>query len=227
LLSSWNLQFQAIDTEVWTEAVKDLERLGISRPPAVVVGDRAVSGWNPKGIAALVGKEYNEPEKLTPEELTRLLDTILAAAQRAVRQFSAEQLKIKPPGRDRDVRHLGFHVFRVALAYADAREHGSLSAQWFEVKPPAELIAGEDIARYGQTVREHLVQRLQQDDAFAGEMDTYYGKQTAPELFERTVWHAAQHLRQLYALLKGMGITPTDSLPESELKLLPLPENLW
>ena len=227
MLSSWNLKFQAIDTEVWSEAVKDLERLGISRPPAVVVGDRAVSGWNPKGIAELVGREFHAPEKPAPKELARLLDTILAAAQRAIRQFSVEQLKIKPPGRDRNVRHLGYHVFRVALAYADAREHGTLSAEWFEVNPPAEMIAGEDIARFGQTVREYLVQRLQQDDAFVGEVDTYYGKQTAPELFERTVWHAAQHLRQLYALLKGMGITPADPLPESELKVLPLPENLW
>lgn len=227
MLSSWNLPFQAIDTEVWTVAVKDLERLGIPRPPAVVVGERAVSGWNPKGIAALVGREYSEPEKLTPEELTRLLDLILAAAQRAVCQFSPEQLKIRPPGRDRDICHLGFHIFRVALAYPDAREHGGLSAEWYEEKPPAEMKSGEAIARFGQTVRAHLAQRLQQANAFSGEVDTYYGRQTAPDFFERTVWHAAQHLRQLYAMLKDMGITPQDPLPESELKALPLPEQVW
>ena len=47
-----------------------------------------------------------------------------------------------------------------------------------------------------------------------GDVETYYGRQTAGELLERTVWHAAQHLRQLYALLGRMGLSPDGPLAE-------------
>ena len=227
MLSSWNLKFEAIDTEVWTEGLKDLQRFGISHPPAVVVGDRAVQGWNPKGIAGLVGKQYVEPEKLELKELVRLLDKVLTAAQRAVRQFSTDQLKVNPPGRDRDLRHLGYHIFRVALAYPDAMERGGFPDGWLEAAPPADIKDGENIAEFGQTVRERVADFVQRKDAFAGEVDSYYGKLSAPDFFERTVWHAAQHLRQLYAMLKSMEIAPVDPLPETDFKVLPLPESLW
>jgi hypothetical protein len=227
LLSSWDLEFEAIDTEVWMEGLKDLERFGINHPPAVVIGDRAVQGWNPEGIAELVGKQYVEPAKLELKELVRLLDKVLTAAQRAIRQFRTEQLKIMPPGRNRDTRHLGYHIFRVAQAYPNAMERGGFPDGWLEAAPPPEIKDSEDIAEFGQTVRERVAEFVQRKDAFTGEVDSYYGRLKALDFFERTVWHSAQHLRQLYALLESIGITPLDPLPEAEFKLLPLPENLW
>ena len=179
------------------------------------------------GIAELVGKEYLEPEKLPLEELVRLLDKVLTADQRAIRQFSTEQLKVKPPGRDRDLRHLGYHIFRVALAYPDAMERGGFPDGWLEAAPPPEIKDSEDIAEFGQTVRERVAEFVQRKDAFAGEVDSYYGRLTALDFFERTVWHSAQHLRQLYAMLVNMGVTLEDPLPEADFKVLPLPESLW
>ena len=44
---------------------------------------------------------------------------------------------------------------------------------------------------------------------------------------ERTVWHAAQHLRQLAALLEAAGATPADRLTDADAAGLPLPREIW
>lgn len=193
----------------------------------MVVGDRAVHGWNPQGVAELVGVSYDDQRRLSLDELTGRLDGILVAALRAIRQVPDDQLPLKTPGRDRTVHQLGYHIFRVAQSYADAREQGFLSDQWFDEKPPAELGNAAQLAIHGETVRQRLAAWLQGDDVFAGEVNTYYGAQAAAELFERTVWHTAQHLRQLYALLDMMGIEPDDPLSAEDFDGLPLPQNVW
>jgi hypothetical protein len=44
---------------------------------------------------------------------------------------------------------------------------------------------------------------------------------------ERTTWHAAQHLRQLYSMLERMGKNPIDPLHDADFKGLPLPKEVW
>ena len=39
-----------------------------------------------------------------------------------------------------------------------------------------------------------------------GTVSTYYGPQTTHAFMERTTWHAAQHLRQIYWFLDEMGV---------------------
>jgi uncharacterized damage-inducible protein DinB len=221
------VNFEAIDTEVQPEAMQELERFDISRVPAVIVGDRAVHGWNPKGVAELVGMAYEEAEQLSPDELVRRLGKILPAAQRAISQVPPEHLGMKTPGRDRTVHQLGYHIFRVALSYMDAIEQGYLPEAWFGENPPPEMSDTAAIMQYGQTARDRLAAWLQQHETCAGEVDTYYGPQTTHDFFERTVWHTAQHLRQFYALLELMDITPVDPLSEEDFQGLPLPENVW
>ena len=70
------------------------------------------------------------------------------------------------------------------------------------------------IAHYGETVRKELV-------------GTYYGRQTIPVFLERTVRHAAQHLRQPYAFLDLMNMAPEDPLTAEDFAALPLPQNIW
>jgi hypothetical protein len=195
--------------------------------PAVVAGDRAVHGWNPQGVAELVGVSYDNQPRLSLEELTGRLDGILVAAQRAICQVPDDRLTLKTPGRDRTVHQLGYHIFRVAQSYMDAQEQGFLSDQWFAERPPAELDNTTKLAAHGETVRQCLAAWLQGSGVFEGEVNTYYGSQTAVELFERTVWHTAQHLRQLYALLEMMGIEPQDPLSDEDFEGLPLPQNVW
>ncbi len=221
------MKFEGFDVEAEPERRRDLEPFDIPRVPATILGERAVHGWNPKALAELVGVPYVEREQLTPIELARRLDTVLAATQRAIRQVPREQLAMKAPGRDRTVRQLGFHVFRLSAAFVDAREQGHLPEEWFEESAPAALADGEAIARYGDTVRRRVAAYCTQPGWCDGTVSTYYGPQAAHDFMERTTWHAAQHLRQLYWFLDRMGVRADSPLADADLAGLPIPRDVW
>ena len=221
------MKFEGFDVEAEPERRRDLEPFGIPRVPATIVGDRAVHGWNPKALAEVVGVPYAEREPLTPSELARRLDLVLAAAQRAIRQVPRDHRDMKAPGRDRTVRQLGFHVFRVTAAFVDTREEGHLPEEWFEESAPAELADGDAIARYGETVRRRLAAYAGRPGWCDGTVSTYYGPQPAHAFMERTTWHAAQHLRQIYWFLEQIGVRADAPLTDTDLDGLPFPNEVW
>jgi len=134
-----------------------------------------------------------------------------------------------PPERDRPLRDLGYHVFRVALAFVDGMDRGEFPEQWLRATAPPDLHDGAALARYGALVRARVAGWF--DGASTREFErvvrVYYGPQQAHELLERTTWHAAQHLRQLYVLAGRLGITPPAPLPTDAFAGLPLPDAIW
>lgn len=210
-------------------AREELRRLGVPLVPAVLVGTRAVHGWNPAAYAALVGVEYKADSKLLPAELGRRLDRILGAAQRLIVQVPETRMAWKPPQRDRSLRDLGYHIFRLGLAFADGMDTGEFPEAWLQEPAPADLRDGAAIARYGALVRGRLSGWFEGAGSgeFARIIAVYYGPQSGHDLLERTTWHAAQHLRQLHALLEDLGVAPLDPLPAADFEGLPLPKSLW
>ena len=229
MLSSLGAEFEAVNVEGNPAALELLRRLGGLKVPVVTRGDRYVHGWNPKGVAELLGVPYTEPGRLSPGELADRLDRILTAAQRAIRQVPTEKLEMKSPDRDRPVWQLGYHVFRLSAAFSDAVEQERLPYEWLIETAPAGMRDADAIARYGESVRERLRDWFERAPAalFEGVVNTYYGAQTAHELLERTAWHAAQHLRQLYVFLGWMGVTPEHPLTDADFAGLPLPKGVW
>ncbi|PYM14021.1 MAG: hypothetical protein DMD81_19250 [Candidatus Rokuibacteriota bacterium] len=227
MLSSWGITFEGVDVEATPDRLADLKKFGIPRVPATITGERFVHGWNPQQLAELVGVNYDGGRQLSPDELARRLEVILAAAQRVIRQVPREHLQMTGPGRNRSVRDLAYHVFRLSLGFREAREQGHFPAEFFDAKPPAGIESGEDVARYGDTVRERLREFFGKPGWCDGETSTFYGMQTAHALMERTTWHAAQHLRQLYWLLGRMGVTPDKPLTDADLAGLPFPKEVW
>jgi hypothetical protein len=211
------------------EARREMERLGVPRPPGLAGGDRVVHGWNPAGYAALLGVPYRDAGRFTPTELAARLDRVLESGQRLVERFDVARMDHVPPERTRTVRDLAYHVYRVALSFIDAADRGELPEAWFEERAPADLVTGADAARYGALVRGRIAGWFQGAgaDEFRRTLMTYYGPQAADELLERTVWHAGQHLRQLYVLAERLGVTPPAPLPADALQGLPLPEAIW
>ena len=174
-----------------------------------------------------MGAHYAERDQLAPAELARRLDSVLAATQRAIRQVPLEHLGMKAPGRDRSVRQLGFHVFRLSAAFVDTREQGHLSADVFDEMAPAGMADGEAVARYGDTVRRRLAACFARPDWCEGTVGTYYGPQSTHDFMERTTWHAAQHLRQIYWFLDRMNVPADAPLTDAALAGLPLPNEVW
>lgn len=197
--------------------------------PAVSVGDRAVHGWNPAGYAELLGVPYAAATQLPPRELARRLDRILESAQALLSRFDVGQLDVIPPERKRSIRDLGFHIFRVGLSFIDTMDQGRMPDTWFEERAPAGMQDGGDVARWGALVRGRIAGWFEgaRDDEFERTLEIYYGPQGAHDLLERTTWHCAQHLRQLYVLAERIGVTPPAPLPSEAFKGLPLPDALW
>jgi len=163
---------------------------------------------------------------MPPGELLPRLERILVAAQRAIREVPPAHLNMKSPDRDRTVRSLGYHVFRLSAGFPDGMESGGFPEAWLLEEPPPEA-DGAALARYGESVRCRIVEWSRHDGWCDGVVETYSGPQTAHQLLERTTWHAAQHLRQLYAFLERMGVSPEDPLGEADFEGLPIPKEVW
>jgi hypothetical protein len=210
-------------------ANEELKRLGVPRVPAVVVGDRAVHGWNPAGYAELVGVDYRPAVKLSPSVLAARLDRILASTEALVRRIPDARMEWTPPERKRPLADLGFHVFRLSLGFVEGVDRATFPATVHTETPPPELRTGEAITRYGALVRARLSGWFAGagGDEFARIVETYWGPVVAHDLLERTTWHAAQHLRQLYILAARIGVTPDAPEPTEAYKDLPLPTAIW
>lgn len=213
-------------------AVEELERRGMRMVPVVTDGERLFHGWNPEELARFVGVEEQRhgksgEKKLAVAELARRLERIVEAARRAIPEVPPAGLEAKVPERERTVRDLAYHLFRLSAAYRDALETRTYPESWLQETAPGEMRDAASLARYGATVRERLAEWWTRAEAFAGDVETYYGRQSAAELLERTTWHAAQHLRQLYALMEGMGVRPKEPLAKDDFEGLPLPKELW
>ena len=218
-----------MNVEADPDAQQALVRLGVPLVPAVAVGSRAVHGWNPPGYAELLGIAYTPPGKLPPAELAARLDRILETTQALIAAMPDEHLDHRPPQRDRTLRELAFHVVSPRPRVRRRHGHGPLPRGWLQETAPADLIDGPSVARYGALVRGRLAGWF--EGAGAGEyarvIDVYYGPQSGHDLLERTTWHAAQHLRQLYALAAELGVRPSRPLPTADFEGLPLPTSLW
>jgi hypothetical protein len=221
------VKFEPVNVELSQKAVAEVANLGAFHLPAVKLGQQVFVGWNPKALAAFLGVAYSEDLPLSAPELTARLDRILAAAQTAVRQVPDREMDRVAPGRNRTVREIGYHIFRLSLAYRDMIGQRLLSHEWIREEVPSDILSGEALAHYGHSVRETLRDLFMTTDSCSGTIETEHGIQTVHMLLERTVWHAAQHLRQLYVLLEVMGETPMDQLTDEDFKGLPLPDEIW
>jgi hypothetical protein len=229
LLASWGVEFDAINIHDNADALREMVSLGAPLVPAVAYNGRIAHGWNPAAYAKLLGVPYTGVPALSPARLADRLDGILARAEDWLRYTPQDKLKLEGPGRRRELRQLGFHMFRLSAAFVDSMEGDGLQEGWLQEEAPDALRSGTDLAAFGEGVRT----RLKVWFAEAGTVRwqepvwTYYGEQSAHELLERTTWHAAQHLRQVHDLLSRNGVLPAQALDSALFAQLPLPKALW
>jgi DinB superfamily len=195
----------------------------------LTIGERAAHGWNPPAYAELLGIPYSETTKLAPAVLAQRLDIVLDTNQQLMRIVPDRHMNWRPPERNRTLRNLGYHVFRLSLAFVDGMDMGEFPESWLLDEAPDDLPDGPAIARYGALVRGRISGWFEgaSPSEFQRVIKVYYGPQSGHDLLERTTWHAAQHLRQLYVLAERLDITPPVPMPVDAFKGLPLPDALW
>ena len=200
--------------------------------PVVALGDQYVFAQNLEDVAEFVGLQGTGHTPLPPEVLIGRWTKVLRSTQGLIRQMPDAKLGERViDNRDRSIRLMGHHVFRIAEAFLETAVGGVEYATQLANEPPAEgkCLTGAEIATYG----EGIIVRLQAwwdglaDKSCRDKVKTFFGPQPVAMLFERSTWHCAQHARQLAAVLERFGIAPNAKLTPEDLAGLPLPEGLW
>lgn len=207
-----------------------LSRYGLRKVPVVAKGDKYVFGQLLHVVATFVGLPGSAMATLAPTQVYEKYRKIFAAGQRYARQFPIERINERViPNRERLIRTLCFHVFRIGEAFLETWDGAEYSIGITENLPDDSIQSGEDIARYGEQIwrRYEVWWAGQEDKSLSRVLKTFYGDMEAHQLFERTTWHSAQHCRQLVAVLERIGIPPDGPLTSEDLAGLPLPEKLW
>jgi len=226
-LTGHGIAYESVNVRTTPGAMQELAAFGLRSVPAVSDGERAIYAQEIRDVAAFVGVEFGQAALPTAELVARL-ELILSAAGSFIRQLPGSRVEDRLPGRERSWLDLSYHLFVVVQGFLDAARGGALTEAHFLRKPPPEIVSFDDCAEFGRAVRAELAdwwraagQRL------PAQVSTYYGRQPAHTVLERTCWHAAQHARQLMALLEIAGVEPARPLGPAELAGLPLPEQVW
>ena len=209
-----------------------LLKLGVRNVPVVAKGGQYVFGQNLEDVAEFVGLHGTGHTPLPPEKLIEKWILVLRAAQRYVRQLPDERLNERViENRDRSIRLLAHHLFRIGEAFLETAIDGVEYAVQHANVPPKDgtFLTGDEIARYGDTVIARLRKWWDglEDKSLSRKVKTFYGMQPMHVVFERSTWHSAQHARQLIHILERYGIEPERRLTPDDLAGLPLPERLF
>lgn len=205
---------------------------GVRNVPVVARGDQFVFGQNLEDVAEFVGLQGTGHTPLPPDQLIVKWIAVLRAVQRFVRQIPADRINERVvDNRDRSIRLLSHHAFRIGEAFLETAIGGTEYAVQLANIPPRDgtFTTGDEIAGYGETV----IASLQKwwdglaDKSCGQKLKTFFGMQPLYMLYERSTWHSAQHARQLAAVLERFGIEPNGRLTAADLAGLPLPERLW
>jgi len=231
-LSREGIDFEAVDVINTPGGRERLLKLGVRNLPVVAKGADYVMGQSLEDVAKFVGVKTGHT-RLPPAEIVKKWIVALRAAQRYMRQFPTARINESAvENRDRPIRILGQHVFYIAEAYIKAvteKIEYSPSNTNVPAADEKKFQTGDAIAQYGEGVIARLDAWWEgaKNISFAQRVPTSYGEQELHEVFERSTWHSAQHVRQLGAVLERFGIEPDGRLTAEDLKGLPLPERIW
>ena len=209
-----------------------LLKLGVRTVPVLARDGQYIFCQNLEDVAEFVGLQGTGHTPLPPAALIAKWTVVLRAAQRYIRQIANERLNERAiDNRDRSIRLLGHHIFRIGEAFLETALDGV--EYWVQLAnvPPKDgtYTTGAEIVSYGDNVIERIENwwiRLD-DKSCQQKVKTFYGTPPMHQLFERSTWHSAQHTRQMIAVLERFGIEPDGRLTPEDLSGLPLPEGIW
>ena len=208
----------------------ELQELGARSVPVVARDARFVFAQVIKDVVDFLDLPDDTAPELSPEALASKFDRILETAIRLTRQMPDARLENLLPNRPRSWRVLLHHVYQIPVAFLEMEEQGrTLTYESMVEAPPDGMRTSAAVANHGEAVRARFAawwSRVAEED-FSGRVPTYFGGTTRHEMLERTVWHTAQHVRQIASLLEQAGVAPDRPLDADDLRGLPLTDKVW
>lgn len=229
-LTKNGVDYESINVHGNPAGMEELRKLGARSVPVVARGDKFVFAQTLTDVVKFLGLKVKLQERLSPEELIGKLNIVLPAAARYVRQIPADWLEKPFRNRNRPIRILAHHVFRIPDGFLESMRDGrELTYDRIMEEPGPAIRTSEDIARYGEGVLARFNEwwKAFPDKSCEGPMSAYFGRHSVHVVLERTVWHPAQHTRQLMLILETLGIEPERRLTAEDLAGLPLPDKAW
>jgi glutaredoxin len=229
-LTRAGVDYESINVHGNDAAMAELAKLGARSVPIVARGGTFVFAQTIGDVIGFLGLKVKPQAPLAPEALMQKLDLVLTAAARYVRQIPAAALGKPFRNRNRPIRALAFHVFRIVEGFLESMDDGrELTYERIMRDNAPSDMSPEDLARYGEGVlaRAQAWWAAHPDKTCAQPIPTYFGEHPLHLVLERTVWHPAQHTRQLMLVLESLGIAPREPLGAADLAGLPLPEKAW
>jgi glutaredoxin len=229
-LTKNGVDYESINVHGNADAMEQLRQLGARSVPVVARGGDYVFAQTLTDVIRFLKLDIRLQERLSPDQLIGKLNIVLPAAARYVQQIPAEWLDKPFRNRNRPIRALGHHVFRIVEAFLEVVPDGSeLTYERIMLEAAPSLRSGADLARYGADVlaRANAWWAGCADRSCQGPMETYFGRHPMHVVLERTVWHPTQHARQLMLILETLGIEPDRRLTAEDLAGLPLPDKAW
>jgi glutaredoxin len=229
-LTKNGVDYESINVHGNPEGMEALRKLGARSVPVVARGGEFVFAQTLTDVIKFLGLKIKLQERLSPDELIGKLNVVLPAAARYVRQIPADWLDKPFRNRNRPIRLLAHHVFRIPEGFLESLRDGrELTYERIMEEPPAAIRTSEDIARFGESVLARVNEwwKAFPDKSCEQPMSTYFGRHPLHVVLERTVWHPAQHTRQLMLILETIGLEPDRRLTAEDLAGLPLPDKAW
>ena len=221
------LEFESINVREHPDAMASLAARGVRSVPVIVRGDDLVLGQNIDEVAAFVGVTLDRA-RLPDDVLAARLMALLDLAAHYTRQIPDAALATALPGRTRTYRDLTYHVPMIVSALLDAAAGGSVTFEHFKRKPPAHMRTADDAAVVMSAMAQTFAAWWAENRALPpAQLDTYYGRQPFSVVLERTVWHVAQHVRQLDTIVRRLVDGGGPQIPQHLLAGLPLPHDVW
>jgi glutaredoxin len=229
-LSKNGVDYESINVHGNPTGMEELRKLGARSVPIVARGGQFVFAQTLTDVIKFLRLDIRLQERLSPDELVAKIGLVLPAAARYIQQIPREWLDKPFRNRNRPIRVLGHHVFRIVEAFLEAVRGGRELTYELIMKEAAPTIrTGEDLARYGADVLARVREWWKHcpDRSCQGMMDTYFGRHSMHVVLERTAWHPTQHTRQLMLILDTLNIEPDVRLTAADLAGLPLPDKAW
>ena len=232
-LSSNGVQYEHHDVATDDAARELLKSRDIKSLPVTIIDDtEVIIGYYPKKLIPALKLNVTLDLSGKTDWLSEKYDLMLKAAVKAARQLSDSQLDEQVPWREWTLRRTVLHVLSFPELALNSHSHGSMSTEDMRASDErlSVLISVEDLAKYGDGVRENIVKFLASGDtqSYDRVVPAHYGGEvTVLELLTIILSHSTHHLKQLYWHMEtNMGIRLLEPATEGDFEGIATPSTL-